>query len=245
MSLFRKSTVKEQLLDQYSELLPNKDKVTQLKKQLTSIEHTREQIIEKWNTLKEEAEAAMNEDNSIQTKGVGFEGFVKNVESYFKQRKKQRDPEDILLETEATAKFEHDFMTAKLTEMKAEISVLSEQQLAKIRDIEQSFETSRNTSEVDTVVSDLTKDVNSLIERYNYLCSRKDLSESTADKTAAISTSTLEGIQRESLEYKQANAAEKAQGALIGHLRDQQAVDERMKVLGREPASSVGEFDRL
>lgn len=244
MSLFKKSTVKEQLLDQYSTLLPDKDSIITVKKQITSVESTRDKIVSRWQELEEEYAAATSEDNSIQTENVGFEGFTKSVADYFKKRKQLRDPADLITETKATAQFQHDFMTAKLAELKPVISELSSQQLAKVRDIEESYETSKNTDEVDTVVNDLSQDVNSLIERYNDLCSKKDLSLSKGDKTVVISSNTLQLIKRESLAEKQSMAATNAQDNLMHHLRAQKAVDDQAKAEGR-PVAAVGWYDRV
>lgn len=195
-----------------AELLPDSAKITAIKKKLTSIENTREKVNGRYFELdKELQEAKALQAEAIDTSNQGWEGFTKNISRLLEHRKTGRDIEEITLEKNYVAKFQADFLKEHLDGVYPILKQVRTEQEEKVRNFEDTYETRKNSDEIDLTVAEMVADIHEVIERYNYLCGREDL---TSETRQPISRQKLKEIERKNFEAREKEAVHDARAKI-------------------------------
>lgn len=227
MGMFtKKQTVKEQI--ELDSLLPDKEKVTKLKKQLTAVETSRNKFEDRLHELKREADKH-EKTQDFTTKGHGIEGGLASIQRFMTSKKQLRSLEEIAEESYLMAKLWNEFATEKLQEIYTELSPLITIQASRIADVEEYFETAHNSNELDEVYSLLSEDLNELKAKFQGIAEIPNTI--TGKKTFERKLPVME---RNSLADKHKQAQRDAQSGYTHLSRLQEATDAQAIAEGRE-----------
>lgn len=103
--------------------------------------------------------------------GKGFAAFLEASGEYVQLKHSTKTVEHIVTEQKELERFKKQFLPEKLHEIDLELSKIKQQQLAKLREIENSFETEDNASEIDALYHQITDDYHKLTWRVNAIAS--------------------------------------------------------------------------
>lgn len=228
MGLFKKKTVQEQI--DLESLLPDKETVTRLKKQLTSVQTARSKMDSRLAEIEAEVKAAIELEATFTTEGKGYEGAFSAITDFLKKKKEQPDPELLAEEIKHLNAWWSQYSVPVLTEVQNELRTIYRQQQDNVIMIEETFETASNTVEIDEVHSLLTADYNALLGQLRNLAQIKD---ATTDKVTFYTG--LEQIRRNSISTKAAGRAEKERSNALHAARAQDAVNQQLISEGKAP----------
>ncbi|MDT2743017.1 hypothetical protein [Enterococcus asini] len=142
---------------------------TRLKKRLTSLEGTVLDMKTHEAKLKQELQQAeaikYGKEEKPDYTGKGFEAFLSAVGEYSQSKAQAKTPEQVHTELKELERYKEQFLSEKLREIEVDLSKLKSQQTAKLRDIEDTFETAENTADIDELYSVIVAEYHSLNRR--------------------------------------------------------------------------------
>ena len=142
---------------------------TRLKKRLTSLEGTVTEMKAHEAKLKQELQQAeafkYGKEEKPDYTGKGFEAFLSAVGEYSQSKAQAKTPEQVHTELKELERYKQQFLSEKLREIEVDLSKLKSQQTAKLRDIEDTFETAENTADIDELYSVIVAEYHSLNRR--------------------------------------------------------------------------------
>lgn len=142
---------------------------TRLKKRLTSLEGTVKEMKAHEAKLKQELQQAeaikYGKEEKPDYTGKGFEAFLSAVGEYSQSKAQAKTPEQVHTELKELERYKEQFLSEKLREIEVDLSKLKSQQTAKLRDIEDTFETAENTADIDELYSVIVAEYHSLNRR--------------------------------------------------------------------------------
>lgn len=230
MGLFKKKTVQEQL--DLNELLPDRETVTKLKKQLTSVQTARSKMDSRLTEIESEVKAAIEAEETFTTEGKGIDGALSAITDFLKKKKEQPDPELLAEEIQHLNAWWHSYSVPILNQIYAEMKALFILQQERVTQLEETFETASNTAEIDEVYSLLTADCSELFTQFSSIARVKD---AVTDKET-YNTVNLKFPARNSVAHKQAVASSQGRSAALHQSRLQEATDAQALADGRESA---------
>lgn len=228
MGLFKKKTVQEQI--EIESLLPDKETVTRLKKQLTAVQTARSKMDDRLAEIEAEVKAAIEAEQTFTTEGKGIDGALTAINDFLKKKKEQPDPELLAEEIKYLNQWWSQYSVPILNQIYGEMKALFNLQQDRVTQLEDTFETAINTAEIDEVYSVLTADCSELFKQFSAIARVKD---AVTDKET-FNTVNLKLPERNSLNHKQAVAASQGRSAALHQSRLQEATDTQAKADGRE-----------
>ena len=97
--------------------------------------------------------------------GKGFEAFLSTVDEYTQSKVQAKTVETVKTEQAEFERYKKQFIAEKVGEIEADLCQLKSQQTAKLRDIEDTFETAENTADIDELYSVIVAEYHSLNRR--------------------------------------------------------------------------------
>src|SRR5699024_793269 len=181
MGLSKKKSIKEQL--QMAEHVQDIETVSKLKKQLTSLENSRDKLYKRLHELQEQQ--VVTKFVTVNPKEKGIDGMLSDIRAVVR-KKKEVDFEAIEYEVAMLSDWQAEYFSEKFAEITPVTQQLFDEQQEKIREVEQTFETKSNTAEIDAVVIEMQGDCPSLANRLNDLFKMKSMKTNEPLKSGGL-----------------------------------------------------------
>ncbi len=129
------------------------ERSSSLKKKLTALEGTVTEMKAYEEQLTQDLQQAeafkYGREEKPDYSDKGFEAFLKESAKYIGLKYGSKTVEEVLTEQREFERYKELFLTKKLREIEGDLRSIKQQQLKKLREIEDTFETADNTTEID------------------------------------------------------------------------------------------------
>lgn len=163
---FNKKQAEAEKLTDPEYLKLDTETATRLKKRLTSLEGTVNEMKAHEAKLKQELQQAeaikYGKEEKPDYTGKGFEAFLSAVGEYSQSKAQAKTVEQVRTEQAEFERYKEQFLSEKLRDIEADLRKLKNQQSAKLREVESALETADNTAEIDEIYKVIVADYQSL-----------------------------------------------------------------------------------